>query len=54
MEKDARLYEVFDYYRKVLISELDGAKIDALEGETIKTAVITATEKVCAQLKPVE
>ncbi len=54
MRKDPELYEVFDYFRKVLIDELDNADIVTLEGRTIKTAVVTATEKVCSQLKPVE
>ena len=49
MKKDPELYEVFDYFRKVLIDELDNADI-----ETIKTAVVTAAEKVCSQLKPIE
>ena len=46
MKKDPELYEVFDYFRKVLIDELDNADI--------KTAVVTAAEKVCSQLKPIE
>lgn len=54
MKKDPELYKVFDYFRKVLIDELDNADIVTLEGQTIKTAVVTAAEKVCSQLKPVE
>ena len=53
-EKDPELYEVFDYFRKVLIDELDNADIETTEGQTIKTAVVTAAEKVCSQLKPIE
>ena len=51
---DPELYEVFDYFRKVLIDELDNADIETMEGQTIKTAVVTAAEKVCSQLKPIE
>ena len=51
MKKDPELYEVFDYFRKVLI---DNADIETTEGQTIKTAVVTAAEKVCSQLKPIE
>lgn len=54
MDKDQKLYDVFDYFRKSLIDELDNAAIVTLEGQTIKTAVVTAAEKVCSQLKPVE
>lgn len=54
MKKDPELYEVFDYFRKVLIDELDNAVIETTEGQTIKTAVVTAAEKVCSQLKPIE
>ena len=54
MKKDPDLYEVFDYFRKVLIDELDNADIEPVEGQTIKTAVVTAAEKVCSQLKPIE
>lgn len=54
MDKDQKLYEVFDCFRKHLIDELDNAAIDSLEGQTIKTAVVTAAEKVCLKLKPVE
>ena len=54
LEKDPELYEVFDYFRKVLIGELDNADIETTEGQTIKTAVVTAAEKVCSQLKPIE
>lgn len=54
MKKDPELYEVFDYFRKVLIDELDNADIKTTEGQTIKTAVVTAVEKVCSQLKPIE
>ena len=46
MKKDPELYEVFDYFRKVLIDELDNADIE--------TAVVAAAEKVCSQLKPIE
>jgi hypothetical protein len=53
LKKDPELYEVFDYFRKVLIDELDNADIETAEGQTIKTAV-TAAEKVCSQLKPIE
>ena len=53
-KKDPELYEVFDYFRKVLIDELDNADIETTEGQTIKTAVVTAAEKVCSQLKPIE
>lgn len=49
MKKDPELYEVFDYFRKVLIDELDNADIETTEGQTIKTAVVTAAEKVCSQ-----
>lgn len=52
MKKDPELYEVFDYFRKVLIDELGNADIETAEGQTIKTAVVTAAEKVCSQLKP--
>ena len=54
MKKDPELYEVFDYFRKVLIDELDNADIETTEGQTIKTAGVTAAEKVCSQLKPIE
>lgn len=54
LKKDPELYEVFDYFRKVLIDELDNADIETTEGQTIKTAVVTAAEKVCSQLKPIE
>ena len=54
LKKDPELYEVFDYFRKVLIDELDNADIKTTEGQTIKTAVVTAAEKVCSQLKPIE
>lgn len=54
MKKDPELYEVFDYFRKVLIDELDNADIETMEGQTIKAAVVTAAEKVCSQLKPIE
>lgn len=54
LKKDPDLYEVFDYFRKVLIDELDNADIETVEGQTIKTAVVTAAEKVCSQLKPIE
>ena len=54
MKKYPELYEVFDYFRKVLIDELDNADIETAEGRTIKTAVVTAAEKVCSQLKPIE
>ena len=54
LKKDPELYEVFDYFRKVLIDELDNADIETMEGQTIKTAVVTAAEKVCSQLKPIE
>ena len=40
MKKDPELYEVFDYFRKVLIDELDNADIETAEGQTIKTAVM--------------
>ena len=50
LKKDPDLYEVFDYFRKVLIDELDNADIETVEGQTIKTAVVTAAEKVCSQL----
>ena len=53
LKKDPELYEVFDYFRKV-IDELDNADIETTEGQTIKTAVVTAAEKVCSQLKPIE
>lgn len=53
-KKDPELYEFFDYFRKVLIDELDNADIETTEGQTIKTAVVTAAEKVCSQLKPIE
>lgn len=54
LKKDPELYEVFDYFRKVLIDELDNADIETTEGQTIKTAVVTAAEKVCSQLKLIE
>ena len=54
MEKDQKLYDVFECFRKHLIDELENASIESLEGQTIKTAIVTATEKVCSQLKPVE
>jgi len=54
LKKDPELYEVFDYFRKVLIDKLDNADIETTEGQTIKTAVVTAAEKVCSQLKPIE
>ena len=54
MKKDPDLHEVFDYFRKVLIDELDNADIETVEGQTIKTAVVTAAEKVCSQLKLIE
>lgn len=54
LKKDPELYEVFDYFRKVLIDELDNADIETTEGQTIKTVVVTAAEKVCSQLKPIE
>ena len=54
MKKDPDLYEFFDYFRKVLIDELDNADIKTTEGQTIKTAFVTAAEKVCSQLKPIE
>ena len=54
MKKGPDLYEVFDYFRKVLIDELDNADIETVEGRTITTAVVTAAEKVCSQLKPIE
>ena len=37
LKKDPELYEVFDYFRKVLIDELDNADIETTEGQTIKT-----------------
>lgn len=45
MKKDPELYEVFDYFRKVLIDELDNADIETMEGQTIKAAVVTAAER---------
>lgn len=51
MKKDPELYEVFDYFRKVLIDELDNADIKTTEGQTIKTAVVTAAEKVLFSIK---
>ena len=54
MKKDPELYEVFDYFRKVLIEVLDCSDIKTTDGQTIKTAVVTAAEKVCSQLKPIE
>lgn len=54
LKKGPDLYEVFDYFRKVLIDELGNADIETVEGQTIKTAVVTAAEKVCSQLKPIE
>lgn len=45
MKKDPELYEVFDYFRKVLIDELDNADIETAEGQTIKTAVVTALKR---------
>ena len=54
MKKDPEHYEVFDYFRKVLIAELANADIETAEAQTIKSAVVTAAEKVCSQLKPIE
>ena len=45
LKNDPELYEVFDYFRKVLIDELDNADIETTEGQTIKTAVVTAAER---------
>ena len=54
MKKDPELYEVFDYFRTVFIDDLANADIATTEGPPLHTAVVTAAEKVCSQLKPIE